>query len=161
MCYYVIVVRREVVTEEVAAFSICIKPGGIMNRCCPYCHKIVPYNHECDMKPQRKWTRYDGKIARFHHSREWANKSVEIRRRDSGIDQAAINGLDGDPYVETNNLSVHHIVALKDDWNKRLDNYNLITLSARTHELAEKGLIDINKLLEIAKQNEDRSRGIM
>jgi len=85
---------------------------------------------------------------------------VEIRRRDSGIDQAAINGLDGEPYIETKGLSVHHIIPLKDDWNKRLDNYNLITLSAKTHDLAEKGLISKEELLKIAKANEDRLRGL-
>lgn len=129
-----------------------------MQRSCPYCGRVVPYDHKCDMAPARKWKQKDNKITRFHHSRAWTDKSRDIRARDNGIDQAAIHGLDGEPYIYTHELSVHHIIPLSEDFDRRLDDYNLITLSKKTHELAEKGLIRREDLLAIAKRNTDAMR---
>ena len=49
---------------------------------------------------------------------------------------------------------MHHIVPLVEDYEKRLDDDNLITLCSRHHEMAEKGDIDRRELLRIAKEQE-------
>ena len=50
-------------------------------------------------------------------------------------------------------LEAHHIIPLEEDYNKRLDGDNLITLCRYHHELAEKGGISrekhIGKALDI------------
>ena len=56
------------------------------------------------------------------------------------------------------NLEVHHIVGLRNDYNKRLDNDNLITLCREHHEMAEAGKIDASWLLLAAKEQEESNR---
>ena len=46
-------------------------------------------------------------------------------------------------------LEVHHIIPLEEDYNKRLDSDNLITLCRYHHELAEKGEISREELQKI------------
>ena len=46
-------------------------------------------------------------------------------------------------------LSVHHIVPLKVDYDRRLDNDNLITLCRYHHEAAERGYISRLELANI------------
>uniref|UniRef100_UPI0013DE6288 HNH endonuclease n=1 Tax=Mediterraneibacter glycyrrhizinilyticus TaxID=342942 RepID=UPI0013DE6288 len=55
---------------------------------------------------------------------------------------------------ETDNISVHHIVPIAEDWERRLDDENLITLCSKHHEMAERGEIKRKKLLSIAKEQE-------
>jgi len=58
-------------------------------------------------------------------------------------------------YVYTN-LEVHHIIPIEEDWDKRLDDDNLITLSEEYHEKAERGEIPRETLIEIAEGNNAR-----
>lgn len=44
---------------------------------------------------------------------------------------------------------MHHIIPLEEDYNKRLDSDNLITLCRYYHELAEKGEISREALQEM------------
>lgn len=53
--------------------------------------------------------------------------------------------------LKNRGLSVHHIIPLSEDFEKRLDPDNLITLCRHHHEQAEKGIIPRKKLLELAK----------
>ena len=46
-------------------------------------------------------------------------------------------------------LEVHHIIPIEEDYSKRLDSDNLITLCRYHHEMAEKGLISREELKEI------------
>ncbi|WP_243423737.1 HNH endonuclease [Anaerotignum lactatifermentans] len=52
-------------------------------------------------------------------------------------------------------LEVHHIVPLADDYDLRLENENLITLCVRHHKMADAGIIPEPLLLEIARENEE------
>ncbi len=52
-------------------------------------------------------------------------------------------------------LSVHHIISLVTDFDRRLDNSNLITLCRYHHELAERGRIPARELLDIAAEQEN------
>jgi hypothetical protein len=51
-----------------------------------------------------------------------------------------------------NEISVHHIVSLEDNFELRLDDKNLITLSSKYHELAESGEIKKEVLFNILKE---------
>ena len=50
-------------------------------------------------------------------------------------------------------LEVHHIVPIKEDYSKRLDSENLITLCRMHHEMAEKGEIGREELKRLIKQS--------
>ena len=127
-----------------------------MKVACKYCG-IVSKPHDCPRKPKKfkKGTEAD----RFRWSNVWSEKREEIRSRDNNLCQVCIRNLHGTTYIYNyNDLSVHHIVSLKEDFEKRLDNDNLITVCQRHHEAAESGLISKVVLLKIAKENE--SKGI-
>lgn len=125
-----------------------------MKKVCPYCGHIVDMHHVCPKKPKRYKHTSTTDEQRIRNTHKWKKMSWMIRERDGGMDQAAINGLNGQPYIMTRGLEVHHIVALKDDPSKAYDPYNLITLSSETHKMAECGDIPKDKLLEIAYRNQ-------
>lgn len=132
-----------------------------MLKTCPTCGKIVDAHHVC---PRARTSRADydkhyhqsHENRRFRSSKSWQKKRREIRFRDLGLDQAALHGLDPDhpePYINTKNLSVHHITPLEEDRTLALDDYNLILLGSHTHELAEMGIISADSLRAIAVEN--------
>ena len=59
--------------------------------------------------------------------------------------------------IETHDLEVHHIVPIKEDWNKRLDDSNLITLTRLVHEQAEDGTISREELLKLISPRHDEN----
>lgn len=63
---------------------------------------------------------------------------------------------DPDREYETENLSVHHINPIAEDWDSRLDNDNLITLCRKHHEQAEASLISKKELRKIAEEQEEK-----
>ena len=58
-------------------------------------------------------------------------------------------------WLNHKNLEVHHIVPLAEDFNKRLDNENLICLCQFHHKMAEHGEILREELTELARRRED------
>lgn len=138
-----------------------------MLKTCPTCGKIVDAHHVCPRARDSRSKYYkeyhqSHENRRFRSSKSWQRKRAEIRERDIGLDQAALHGLDPDhpePYINTENLSVHHIVPLDADRSLALDDYNLITLGQHTHELAEAGKIPAEALKRIAAENTEK-RGV-
>lgn len=57
-----------------------------------------------------------------------------------------------------NDLEVHHIIKIRDDKSKLLDNYNLICLCVYHHKLADKGKIKADYLLNLAKKREEENK---
>ena len=55
----------------------------------------------------------------------------------------------------TQNLSVHHIVPIEEDYNRRLDDDNLITVCDVHHELCEAGEIKRDQQRELIKRVDD------
>jgi hypothetical protein len=54
-------------------------------------------------------------------------------------------------YIYTD-LEVHHIESIEENWDKRLDDDNLITLSEDYHEKAERGEISKELLKQIVRE---------
>ena len=70
--------------------------------------------------------------------------------------QLCIRGLyDPERKYETEDLSVHHIIPIAEDWDSRLDNDNLITLCRKHHEQAEASSIPRDELRGIAEEQEE------
>lgn len=51
---------------------------------------------------------------------------------------------------------MHHAIPINQDWEKRLDDENLITLCAMHHEMSEDGEIPVAEILEIITEQEEK-----
>ena len=134
---------------------------------CTYCGRIHEKKYICPQKAaadarrasrKKPYTEQDS----LRNTNAWKKKSLHIRIRDKYMCQACLNGIG---YLEgrritTENLQVHHIIPLKADRNEAFNNENLITLCEQCHELAEKGKIPRERLVEIARKAEKIPPGI-
>lgn len=119
-----------------------------MLKTCSRCG-IVSQDHICPYKHYRNKDNSD-KADRFRKSKQWTKKSIEIRERDKYLCQLCIRNLYNTIDIYNyNKLEVHHIVGLNEDYNKRLDNDNLITLCCYHHKMADKKQIPKELLLNI------------
>lgn len=124
---------------------------------CSRCGKRIPSGStcECVKKRHKEYDRYsrDKKSKNFYNSREWERGRAAALDSDGGID-VYLFMTEGKIVIAD---MVHHIVPLKDDWNKRIDIDNLISLSEGTHSMIEqmykknKGEI-IGKLQKMVKE---------
>lgn len=117
-----------------------------MLKTCSRCG-IVPINHVCPYKKTR-YKSSGSKSDRFRRTYKWTNKAKEIRNRDYNLCQICIR----DKYntirrYNYDKLEVHHIVPISEDFSKRLDNDNLITLCAYHHKMADNNEISREELL--------------
>ena len=109
-----------------------------MLKTCSICGGI---HDEADMC-KRTNNNKDTESNKFRKSYRWTEKSKEVRKRDKNLCQICITGKYNTNYRYTyNDLEVHHIIPIEEDYNKRLDSNNLITLCRYHHEMAEKGQI--------------------
>ncbi len=117
-----------------------------MLKTCSRCG-IVPEDHICPYKPVRKSHYGNTNVEEFRNSRIWKNKRTEIKKRDYSLCQVCIrekyNTINKYNY---NKLEVHHIIPLSEDYSKRLDNDNLITLCSYHHKMADDDLIPRSEL---------------
>ena len=102
------------------------------------CGKLIPQSmkmcEECEQRQQSRHmiynnTRRDERAAEFYVSKEWRAMRERIIEGYDNIDIYAL-------YVEHELLTcnpVHHIIELEDDWEQRLNPFNLIPLNHKTH----------------------------
>lgn len=130
---------------------LCSKRVKLILKACRYCGGIHKYGYVCKEKPSSIYTR-NKKIKSFRDSNDWRTKRGEIRERDCNVCVACWHNLQGTiRRINSNNISVHHILSLVDAWHLRLCDDNLITLCEYHHQAAEKGEISAKKLTEILK----------
>ena len=134
-----------------------------MLKACSYCGRIHDRKYMCPQKEvrirerQSQRSKDNKRVYDFHRSSKWTNKSIDIRQRDSYCCQICMRGeYQPDRQFETEDISVHHIVPVSEDWENRLEDNNLITLCNRHHEMAEKGEIERAELLRIAGEQEEK-----
>lgn len=123
-----------------------------MLKSCSICGKLHKFDELCPVRAEREKRRianYDKKYERnsdedrFRNTKRWQRKREEIRTRDLNICRCCFFR---HHRIITSSLSVHHIVPLKERFDLRLDDSNLITLCRNCHEEAESGLISTNEL---------------
>jgi 5-methylcytosine-specific restriction endonuclease McrA len=113
---------------------------------------IVPRGHNCPYKTYKKKA-YDTEADKFRKSKRWTNKSIEIRQRDRYLCRVCeANLYNTIQQFNFNDLDVHHIIPINEDYNKRLDNDNLITLCRYHHKMAEDGKIPREELYNIISE---------
>jgi 5-methylcytosine-specific restriction endonuclease McrA len=120
----------------------------MMLKSCKYCGRIHDSKYDCGKKPKR--IKGNTQADKFRWTKEWQDKRTEIKERDNYLCQVCIRKL----YNTTNqytydNISVHHAIPLSVNYDKRLDNDNLITVCDYHHEMAEKGIIDYKTIKNI------------
>lgn len=122
-----------------------------MLKACSKCGKIHERGYVCTagvipIKQQRT-----SQADRFRNTQAWKKKSEAIKERDYHMCRVCfVKAYNTTLQYNSNGISVHHIVPLAEDYDKRLDDDNLITLCAYHHELAENGRIPRRYLAELA-----------
>ncbi len=118
-----------------------------MLKACKYCGRLHKHNERCDKAPVYISYKKNSELSRFRNTQAWQKKATEIKKRDLYICRACLANLKGTRLIiNTELLEVHHIIPLKDAYELRLENDNLITLCRAHHELAESGKIGIKIL---------------
>ena len=107
---------------------------------CKYCG-IVKRGHHCPYRTYKKKT-YNTEADTFRKSKRWTKKSIEIRQRDRYLCRVCeANLYNTIQQFNFNEVEVHHIEKLNENFEKRLDNDNLITLCRYHHKMADDGNI--------------------
>lgn len=124
-----------------------------MLKSCKYCGRIHDGKYDCEKKPQNK--KKMTYISQFRNSRRWREKREQIRQRDNNLCQICIRKLYGTiQQYNFENLSVHHAIPIEKDYDRRLDEDNLITICGIHHEMAEAGLIPYDEVKKIIDEQE-------
>ncbi len=127
-----------------------------MLKSCKYCGKIHDSKYDCGKKPRRKKIRTEQN--QFRSTNAWKNKSIQIRERDHYLCQVCARNLyHTQQQYNDKGLEVHHIIPVAEDYDRRLDDENLITLCEYHHEMAERGEIPRGVIQAIARQQEENS----
>jgi len=122
-----------------------------MRKTCRYCGGTHATSETCPQKTMaqkyvRKKIRRD--VDAFRSTAAWTAKSAEIRERDLYCCRLCL----AEGRITMHDLGVHHIVPLMADFDKRLDNDNLVTLCASHHRQADAGRIPRAELAALAAQ---------
>lgn len=89
---------------------------------------------------------------RFRNTRIWRRKSESIQARDLHLCRVCLTKqFNTKLQHNSRRLSVHHITPIAEDYDRRLDDDNLITLCSYHHELAECGGIPRPLLFELVR----------
>ena len=115
---------------------------------CKHCG-IVSRGHICPYR-QRYKKNGDKQCDAFRKTNRWKDKSIEIRQRDKHLCQVCLRNLYNTlDFLNYESVDVHHIIPLSVDYNRRLDNDNLISLCRYHHKMADDGKIPKDVLFDI------------
>lgn len=120
---------------------------------CKYCG-VVQRGHICPHRKSRQKSG-DRRSDRFRKTKAWTNKSIEIRQRDKYLCQVCLRNLYNTlAFLNYKTVEVHHITPIEEDYDRRLDNDNLISLCSYHHKMAENGQIPRKVLQNIVREIE-------
>lgn len=121
-----------------------------MLKSCAKCGKIHPKGFICVLPDKQE---RNSQADKFRNTQSWRRKSEEIKTRDFHLCRICLSNMYNTKLkYNSQRLSVHHIIPLAEDFERRFDNDNLITLCSYHHELAERGVIPRRILLELAEK---------
>lgn len=123
---------------------------------CKYCGVVRRGNHNCPYKTKAK-PKESTEQRRFRNSQAWIKKSAEIKQKAKHLCEVCLD----DKYNTINllnykDLETHHIEPIGENYDRRLDNYNLVVLCQQHHKMAEKGDIPKEYLFKLAEKREDK-----
>lgn len=124
-----------------------------MLKSCQYCGRIHDSKLICSKKPKKQ--RQITEIDKFRWTGIWQKKREEIKKRDLNLCQICIRELyNTEIKYNTQNLEAHHNIPINEDYNKRLDNDNLLTVCHYHHELCENENIPREEVQSIINEQE-------
>lgn len=112
-----------------------------MLRACPVCGRIHDASRKCRAKRAPRLSAAD----RFRNTKEWQDARDEARERD--MNMCVVCRSKG--IVTVDDLSVHHIVPLEEDYELRAELENLATVCGEHHREAERGDISRDFLRDL------------
>ncbi len=129
-----------------------------MLKSCKYCGRIHEVKDVCDQRKKAEEKRWQNRkvtdALKFRRTNGWTNKSVRIRERDNYLCLCCRANMPGTiRQYNTTNLSVHHIVPIEEDYNKRLADDNLITVCDVHHEMCEAGKISRDQQMKLVTES--------
>lgn len=113
-----------------------------IKRYCTVCGKI----HEGHCKHANISVERNSQADKFRNTQVWKRTAKAILERDFHCCRVCLAA----GILTNRGLSVHHIVPLVEDYERRLDESNLITLCRFCHAKAESGVIPRARLLHLA-----------
>ena len=131
-----------------------------MLKSCRYCGRIHDSKRICTQKKEAEQARWENrkqtKALMFRRSSKWTEKSVQIRERDNYMCLCCRAMLARTKkQFNTEDISVHHIVPIEEDYEQRLEDENLITVCEKHHEMCEAGKISRAVQKALAKESID------
>lgn len=126
-----------------------------MLKSCSYCGKIHDSKYICSAKPKKN--RAITEADKFRWTSIWQRKREEIKKRDLYLCQICIRELyNTATKYNTEELSVHHNIPINEDYNKRLDNSNLLTVCDYHHKMCDRGEIAREEVQKIIDEQETK-----
>ncbi len=124
-----------------------------MYKSCSKCGKIHSKNYKCDCN-KIDWSKYNSNNEEYklRNTYAWHKKSEEIKKDSRYLCSVC----EDEGIYNYNQLETHHIIKIREDKTRLLDNYNLICLCLVHHKQADRDEIDKNYLFELAKKREER-----
>ena len=99
------------------------------------------------------------KADRFRWGSAWQRKREQIRQRDNNLCQLCLRWMPGTiAQLTYDGLSVHHAVSLEEDYDRRLDDDNLLTVCGLHHKMADRGEIPLADVLRVIEEQEEKAR---
>ncbi|AWZ48446.1 hypothetical protein C3495_06280 [Clostridiaceae bacterium 14S0207] len=100
-----------------------------------YCSEHIHIYEEKKVQMNKQYDKYirhdkDKKYTKFYHSNEWNDLREDVLITYNGIDIYSY-------YIENKAVTAntaHHIIELKEDWDKRLDKDNIFPLNDFNHK---------------------------
>lgn len=127
-----------------------------MLKSCKYCGKIHDSKYNCPRKPVRDNKATD--IDKFRWTKAWQKKRNQINKRDNYMCQICIRKLYGTQHqYNYEDIEVHHIVSIAEDYSLRLEDSNLICLCSHHHKMAELKKISKEELRIIVAEQESNA----
>ena len=112
--------------------------------------------HRCPHRPKAK-PKESTEQRRFRNSQAWIKKSTEVKQKAKYLCEVCLEGTYNTINLLTyKDLETHHIEPIGENFDRRLDNYNLIVLCQQHHKMSEKGDIPRDYLFKLAKKRESK-----
>ncbi len=127
-----------------------------MRKSCPYCGRIHDVMYKCPQSKRKKYKKKESEYDAYRNTAAWQHRRDEIKKRDMYMCQICLRGLYdyGARRHNTRGISVHHIISLKNNFELRDVNANLISLCDCHHKMADRGEISAEELKTIALEQE-------
>lgn len=128
-----------------------------MLKSCKYCGRIHDARFHCKQRvdaDRDRWAKRKDEIAqKFRNSVLWKNKRKQVLQRQNYICACCAEEMEGTlDRLNTEDIQVHHIVPIQENYDRRLDDSNLIGVCALHHEMCESGRISRKKQREIVEK---------